>query len=195
MYKIKTFSKHNQNWINRLDNFRSNIKDSHYRIDNYKNKWPVNGHLAYSVFLNSANEIYGFSTIYHRDFYPKKHARILNRYYVSPDCRDGHINKRLNRSIDCAISQVLWCIENSELDIVFLSYEGYKPHWIKNWTLKINKKLKNKNLHFETDDKFYQTCNTKTKLCWQHVSHCCLTESKLQLNTINYNEWKNLKDE
>lgn len=194
MYKIKTFSKDNYLWVEKLNEFRLSIKDSHYRIDNYKKNWPKDGHLAYSVFLDDDDRIYGFSTVYSRDFYPKNHARILNRYYIDPDNRSVHINKRLDRSVECAISQIAWCIQNSNLDIVFLSYEGYKPHWIKKWTSCINQKL-NDNLKFTTDDNFYQTCNTETKLCWHHVSYCCLKNSHLLLNKITYNKWKNLKDE
>ena len=194
MYNIKTFTKDDKIWYSRFEVFRNNIQDTHYRIKNYKEDWRDDGHLAYSVFLDN-NEIYGFSTVYSRKFYPNKHARILNKYYISPSHRDVHINKRINRSTECATSQVKWCLENSDLDVVFISYEGYKPYWIKTWTKLINKEIASLKLSFKTDDKFYQTCDTQTKLCWQHVAHACLTEKTLKLNSINYNRWKILEDE
>jgi len=194
MYNLKTFSYKDHYWLDKFEDFRNNLQDNHYRIDNYKTNWPVKGNLAYTVFLDD-NEIYGFSTVYCNDFYPKKHARILNRYYISPEYRESHINKRLNRSIECALSQIDWCLNHSDIDVLFISYEGYKPFWIKSWTKLINTKLVKQNLKFFTDDNFYQTCNTQTKLCWQHVSHCCISKNSLKLNSISYESWKNLKNE
>lgn len=128
--------------------------------------------IAVSIFLKQ-KIIRGFSSVWHRPFYPKKTVRIFNRWY-----EDGALRKNTNTVLGAHTVAAL------KHQILFSKEKGYKWVFI---SREKNKKVLSrisKEICLKTNYEFFfhydkiPICCRKNPSCWQWVAYCQIYNEK-----------------
>ena len=159
--------------------------------ENYIDVMNDKDHIAIS-FAKSDGEYEAFSTIYHREFYPKNCYRVMTRFFVDPKHRTSYYRTQRpffqQRTIDMFHKQFEYC-EMLNADVIFTTLHCWKPLWSKHLTEAFSDIS---GLEWKCEE-IVQVAPGKGKKCYQHVIYLELNESqefkKFLSNKITHTEW------
>lgn len=168
-------------WYKDFESTLKKIEDSNDRYkDNYARKrFNIFEQEDMSV-IYVENELVAFSSVYSSSVYPDNTYRILNRFWKDDLVRwDGYVSITMLR-------HQLSVLEKINADCGFISAQGHRKRWMKNW---IDRAIA-KGFNFKQINGMVKVCNGSYKNCWHNVGYISMNNKIANFETIEYDVWK-----
>ena len=162
---------------------RNNAHGKH--AENYKNIEFDSGYKAITIERDKA--ITCVSSIYQRDFYPKKCVRIFNKWIATRKIGGTKGNILSDRAIETATQQIYFA-EMMGYTSFFISYHSYIPRFCNELAKRLTEETEWKWNHMP----LVQVTPSQSKNSYQHVIYAGEGIEKLINRTIDLKTWRNL---
>ncbi len=164
--------------------FESTLKKIENSDDRYKNNYVrENFNILEQEDMSVIyveNELVAFSSVYSSAVYPDNTYRVLNRFWKDDLVRwDGYVSITMLR-------HQLSVLEKINANCGFISAQGYRKRWMKNW---IDRAIA-KGFNFKQINGMVKVCNGSYKNCWHNVGYILMNDKIPNFETIEYDEWK-----
>jgi hypothetical protein len=162
---------------------RNNAHGKH--AENYKNIEFDSGYKAITIERDKV--ITCISSVYQRDFYPKKCVRIFNRWITTRKIGGTKENILSDRAIKTATQQIYFA-EMMGYTSFFISYHSYIPRFCNSLSEKLSEKTEWKWKHVP----LVQVVPSQKKTSYQHVIYTGDSIDELINRRIDLNLWRKL---
>jgi len=162
---------------------RNNAHGKH--AENYKNIEFDSGYKAITIERDKV--ITCVSTVYQRDFYPKKCVRIFNKWIATRKIGGTKGNILSDRAIETATQQIYFA-EMMGYTSFFISYHSYIPRFCNQLVDLLNQKTEWDWRHAE----LVKVTPSNKKSSYQHIIYCGNDMEEFINTNIDLKDWRSL---
>ncbi len=171
---------------NSFDNILDKIQKSNdpNKLNYTPKRFPLDEQEEVTLLLYK-NEVVAFSTLFHRDIFPDRVSRALNRMWKDPSIRflDRPYwvvsRKMLLPQIEAA--------KSLNKKAIFISVQGERSNWLRRWVSEAKKDIPG----WQIASGVRKVANGDDPLCWQHVAYLPLIEHfELELPMKSFAQWE-----
>lgn len=165
------------------DDFQVTLDKIQNSKDRYKNNYTTSNFVLLDQedvsVIYKDDKLVAFSTVYSSAVYPDNTYRILNRFWKDDLVRwDGYVSITMLR-------HQLKVLDELNADCGFISAQGYRKRWMKNW---IDRAIA-KGFNFKQIEGMVKVCNGSYKNCWHNVGYILMKEKVPRFETMSYEQW------
>lgn len=134
VYTFLNYESDFQKYVNKCLEYHKILNDDNLKKNYFPEQLKIEEWLAISVFLNEKDELFGFSSVAHRDcFY--NGVRILNRFVKHPHFRFINSKMELSLETQMMVNQQIQISKSLNFNFAFVSRDSKKnpmKHYFKN---------------------------------------------------------------